>query len=133
MHLHLKILGVLLVGLALLHIVFPRYFRWKTTTSSLEQVTREILYVHTFFIALTVLLMGLLCLSSTQLLLTTPLGHRICLGLAVFWTLRLLFQFFGYSAQLWKGKRFETLVHIAFSGLWLYLSTVFWLAAMSQP
>jgi hypothetical protein len=132
MHLHLKIIGVLLVGLALLHVVFPRYFRWKATTTSLERVTREILYVHTFFIALTVLLMGLLCLSSAQLLLTTPLGHRICLGLALFWTIRLLFQFFGYSAELWRGKRFETMTHIAFSGLWLYLSTVFWIAVITN-
>lgn len=132
MQLHLNLIGALLVALALLHVVFPRYFRWKTTTTSLERVTREILYVHTFFIALTVLLMGLLCLSSAELLLNTPLGQRICMGLAVFWTLRLFFQFFGYSAELWKGKRFETIVHIAFSFLWLYLSTIFWLAAMGR-
>lgn len=132
MLLHLKIIGLLLVALALLHVIFPRYFRWKTTTTSLERVTREILYVHTFFIAFTVLLMGLLCLSSAELLVTTKLGHRICLGLATFWTIRLFFQFFGYSAELWKGKRFETIVHIAFSGLWLYLSTIFWLAALAK-
>jgi len=129
MRLHLTVIGLLLVVLALLHVVFPRYFRWKTTTTSLERVTREILYVHTFFIAFTVLLMGLLCLSSGELLLNTTLGKRVCLGLAVFWTIRLFFQFFGYSAELWRGKRFETIVHIAFSGLWLYLSTIFWLAA----
>ncbi len=122
--------GGLLVALALLHVAFPRYFRWKETTASLEPVTREILYVHTFFIAFIVLLMGVLCLSSTQLLLTTELGHRICLGLAVFWTTRLFFQFFGYSSKLWKGKRFETIVHIVFSGLWLYLSAIFWLAGL---
>lgn len=130
MLLHLKIIGILLVALALLHVVFPRYFRWKATTTSLERVTREILYVHTFFIAFTVLLMGLLCLSSAELLLSTTLGSRICLGLAAFWTIRLFFQFFGYSAELWKGKRFETIVHIAFSCLWLYLSVVFWAAAI---
>jgi len=129
MLLHLNIIGALLIGLALLHTIFPRYFRWQTTTAALERVTREILYVHTFFIALTVLLMGLLCLCSGELLLTTPLGQRICLGLAILWSIRLLFQFFGYSAELWRGKRFETIVHIAFSLLWLYLSAVFWLAA----
>ena len=101
MLLHLNIIGALLIGLALLHTIFPRYFRWQTTTAALERVTREILYVHTFFIALTVLLMGLLCLCSGELLLTTPLGQRICLGLAIFWSIRLLFQFFGYSAELW--------------------------------
>lgn len=130
MQLNLQMAGGLLVALALLHVAFPRYFRWKETTASLEPVTREILYVHTFFIAFIVLLMGVLCLSSTQLLLTTELGHRICLGLAVFWTTRLFFQFFGYSSKLWKGKRFETIVHIVFSGLWLYLSAIFWLAGL---
>ena len=128
MQFHLNIVGLLLVALALLHIVFPRYFRWKETTASLEPVTREILYVHTFFIALTVLLMGLVCLTSSELLLTTPLGQRICFGLATFWTIRLFFQFFGYSKELWKGKTFETIMHIAFSFLWLYLSAVFWCA-----
>lgn len=130
MHLHLNLIGILLVTLALIHVIFPRYFRWKTTTASLERVTREILYVHTFFIAFTVLLMGLLCLSSAELLLNTELGRRICLGLAVFWTIRLLFQFFGYSAELWKGKGFETCVHIGFSCLWIYLSAVFWMATI---
>lgn len=130
MQLHLNITGGLLITLALLHVVFPSYFRWKETTISLEPVTREILYVHTFFIAFTVLLMGVLCLSSARLLLTTPLGGRICLGLALFWTIRLLFQFFGYSSELRKGKRLETTVHIIFSGLWLYISAVFWIAAI---
>jgi hypothetical protein len=125
---HLNIAGVLLIALALLHVVFPRYFRWKETTVSLEPVTRQILYVHTFFIALTVLLMGLLCLSSAKLLIDSALGSRICLGLAIFWSVRLFFQFFGYSPDLWRGKIFETTVHIVFSFLWLYLSAVFWVA-----
>ena len=132
METHLTIVGLLLIALALLHVVFPRYFRWKETTVSLEPVTREILYVHTFFIALTVLLMGLLCLSSANLLIDSVLGARICLGLAVFWTVRLFFQFFGYSAELWRGKTFETIVHIAFSFLWLYLSAVFWVATFTS-
>lgn len=132
METHLKIVGILLIALALLHAIFPRYFRWKETTASLEPVTREILHVHTFFIALTVLLMGLLCVSSTSLLLNSPLGARLCLGLATFWSIRLLFQFFGYSADLWRGKTFETWVHITFSFLWVYLSTVFWIAAFAS-
>lgn len=132
METHLNIVGMLLIALALLHVIFPRYFRWKKTTASLEPVTREILYVHTFFIALTVLLMGLLCVSSADLLLNSPLGTRVCLGLATFWSIRLLFQFFGYSADLWRGKTFETCVHIGFSFLWVYLSTVFWIAAFTS-
>lgn len=131
MQFHLTIIGILLIALALLHSIFPHYFRWKTTTQSLELVTREVLYVHTFFIALTVFMMGLLCLSSSELLLTTELGKRICSGMAAFWSIRLIFQFFVYSPELWKGKTFETIVHICFSCLWLYISAVFWKVTVS--
>jgi hypothetical protein len=73
-----------------------------------------------------VFLMGLLCLSSADELIETSLGKKIALGLGVFWSIRLFIQFFGYSADLWKGKAFETIVHILFSLLWAYLSLVFW-------
>ena len=81
--------------------------------------------VHTFFIALTVLLMGLLCLTLTNELIETKLGKAVSLGFGIFWTARLWIQFFGYSSKLWKGKTFETTIHILFSLLWTYLSLVF--------
>lgn len=124
---HLEITGVLLIALALLHVIFPRYFKWKEELKGVSLVTRQILHIHTFFIGLTVFLMGLLCVSSACDLTSTALGHRMSLGLLVFWFVRLLIQFFGYSPELWKGKKFETFVHISFSLLWLYLVIVFFL------
>lgn len=69
--------------------------------------------------------MGLLCLTSGYDLTHTALGHRICLGLGVFWGIRLFFQFFVYDAQLWRGKTLETIIHILFSGMWMYFTFVF--------
>jgi hypothetical protein len=125
MQLHLKITGILLVVLALLHIFFPKYFKWKAELSLVSVINRQMMYVHTLFIALTVALIGLLCLSSSAELVTTNLGKKISLGLGVFWFTRLLIQFFGYSPVLWKGKVFETTVHITFAVLWAYLSGIF--------
>jgi len=125
MELHLKITGVLLVLLALLHIIFPTYFKWKTEFSIVSDINRQMMYVHAFFIALSIFLMGLLCLTSPSELTTTDLGRRISLGLGIFWMTRLFIQFFGYSSVLWKGKTFETTVHVLFSVLWIYLSGVF--------
>ncbi len=88
------------------------------------------MYVHTFFVALVVFLMGVLCVSSAELLVSSELGHRISLGLGVFWGLRLFFQFFVYSKELWKGKRFESVVHIGFSLLWVYFTVVFWIVGL---
>lgn len=127
MEIHFKIIGILLIALALVHIIFPKYFNWDEELKSLSLINRQMMTVHTFFIALTVLLMGLLCLTSSAELIETNLGKKISFGLGIFWTIRLVIQFFGYSTDLWKGKKFETSMHIIFSLLWIYLSSVFWM------
>lgn len=125
MEIHFKIIGVFLMGLALVHAIFPRYFQWEKELPLLSLINRQMMQVHTFFIALVVMLMGVLCFSSATELIHTPLGKRISLGLGIFWFIRLLLQFFGYSSALWKGKVFETTVHIFFSLFWTYLTFVF--------
>lgn len=125
MELQLKIIGILLIGLALLHIGFPKYFKWATELQPLSLLTRQMMQVHTFFIALVVFLMGLLCLTSAAALVHTPLGQRLSIGIGLFWGIRLFVQFFVYSPLLWKGKMFETTVHIIFSLLWAYLTFIF--------
>ena len=131
MEIHLKIIGILLILLALIHFVFPKRFNWKQELSSLSLINRQLMYVHSFFIAFVIFLMGLLCFTSANDLLSTNFGKRILLGLAIFWAVRLLVQFFGYSSKLWKGRSFETTIHIAFSLFWIYLVTVFTLAYLA--
>jgi len=133
MEVHLKLIGGLLLVLALLHGVFPRYFKWNQELSVLSVLTRQIFQVHTFFIALVVFLMGALCLTSSEELVSTSLGRKICLGLGVFWSLRLLFQLFVYSSALWRGKMKETVIHVLFTLTWLYLSGVFILVGRNEP
>jgi hypothetical protein len=121
----LKLIGVLLIALGLVHAGFPRYFNWKTDLAGLSLINRQMMYVHTFFIAVTVFLMGVLCLTCSVEITSTSLGRKVSLGLSIFWIARLLAQFFGYSPELWRGKRFETAVHVGMAILWLYLSAVF--------
>ncbi len=125
MEVHLKIIGSLFVILSLLHIGFPKYFGWKEQLKSLSIINRQMMQVHTFFVAFAVFLIGILCLRYSSELITTPFGNDIALGLGIFWTIRLLIQFFGYSYKLWKGKPFETTIHILFSLLWIYVSIIF--------
>lgn len=131
MELHFKLIGVLLMILGMSHFFFPRYFGWKQNLISLSMINRQMFYVHSFFIAFFVFLMGLLCLTSGSELISTSLGKKICLGLGIFWLARLLIQFFGYSSKLWKGKRFETAMHVLFSIFWTYLSAVFFIGYLS--
>lgn len=122
---HIFFSGIMLVTLSLVHIIFPFYFKWKIELNMLSLINRQMMTIHTFFIALVVFLMGLLCITSSTELVETALGKKISLGLGVFWTIRLYVQFFGYSTNLWKGKQFETIIHILFCILWCYLSFVF--------
>ncbi len=125
MEIHLNVIGILLIILACVHVIFPKYFNWAKETSTMSLINRQMLYVHTFFIALTVFLMGLLCVTSATEIVTTPLGRKIALGLGVFWIIRLFIQLFGYSSKLWRGKGFETFVHILFTVFWGYMGIVF--------
>lgn len=115
------------MSLALMHLIFPKYFNWKEELQSLSLINKQLMIVHTFFIALGVFLMGLLCLTSTTELIETELGKTISFGFGFFWSIRLIIQFWGYSSKLWKGKSFETIIHVVFSGLWMYLSAIFWI------
>jgi len=127
MELHLKLIGMLLIMLACSHIAFPKYFKWAKELDSLSLINRQLMYIHTFFVALILMLMGLLCFTSAKDLIETGLGKRISFGLSVFWFIRVLIQFFGYSSALWKGKEFETVIHILFSILWCYLTIIFFM------
>ena len=127
---HLRIVGALLMIVALLHSIFPRYFKWKEELARVSLINRQMMYVHSLFLALGVFGMGALCVLSSSELVNTGLGKRVCLGLGVFWVLRLFVQFVGYSSKNWRGKRFETAVHVGMVGLWGYVSGVFlWCAA----
>jgi hypothetical protein len=96
MKLQLNIIGVLLLLLSGIHMFFPGYFHWKEDLKSLSLINRQMMQVHAFFIAL-----------------------------VVFWGIRLFFQLFVYSPELWKGKRRETVIHILFTCLWIYFSLLF--------
>jgi len=127
MYIHLKIIGVLLIVLAFLHIGFSKYFNWKEELSILSLINQQMMKVHTFFIAFVVFLIGVLCFTSTKEIIETNLGRKIAFGLSLFWFVRLVFQFFVYSPMLWKGKIFETIMHVLFTLFWVYLSTVFFI------
>lgn len=130
MLIHIKIIGYILIGLSLIHIGFPRYFNWKEQLEKLSLINRQMMKVHTFFIALVVLLMGLLCILRANDLMNTKLGNTVCLGMALFWLIRLYFQLFFYSPKLWRGRRFETAIHIGFSFCWTYFSCIFTLVSI---
>lgn len=131
--LNLRIAGALLIGLAVAHIHIGERFRWREESGRLSPFNRQVLLVHAFFIALTVGLMGALALIWPRALVApSPLGFPVTAGLTVFWAIRLCFQLFVYEPALWRGKRFETAIHVAATAFWLYLTVLFAFCARLQ-
>ena len=132
-NLHLKIVGILLLFLAFAHVLFPRRFGWKEDFAKVSLLNRQIFYVHCFFIVLMLAMIGFLTLFYTSLLLRRDELARIVLaGLALFWAARLFIQIFVYDSKLWRGHRFNTLMHVLFTGMWSYYVAVFGAALYVQ-
>lgn len=129
----LQTVGVFQIVLALTHFTFARRFDWRTETSRLSLLNRQIFYVHTFFICVVLTLFGLLNLVCTAELLTpSALAKFVLAGITIFWVLRWLIQFFVYDRRLWKGNRFNTSMHVVFASLWTYFAGVYGLALWHQ-
>jgi hypothetical protein len=125
----LRLAGVFLLGLFVLNFFVPARFKWADELPRLSLINRRIFQVHAMFIALILLLSGLLLVVLPhELLAPTPLARAVLGGLAIFWALRLWMQWFMYDRALWLGKRFETAMHFLFSGLWVFLTATFTVA-----
>ncbi|HEV8042414.1 MAG TPA: hypothetical protein VGP62_26290 [Bryobacteraceae bacterium] len=125
-YLHLKVVGALLVTLALANTQLARYFKWKNELAHVSLLTRQIFQVHGFFIVLVVGMMGACSLFYTDALLASGALSRIVLaGLVVFWISRLAIQFFVYDPAIWRGRRFYTIMHVVFSILWIYVALTY--------
>jgi len=129
----LRIAGAGLIALAALHIPISRHLNWREDVARLTPVNASIFHVHTFFICLVLVLMGLPCLVDPHIFLERSLaGAWASWSIASFWTARLYCQWFIYPAALWRGKRMETCVHWFFTFVWLALASLFGLCAAVQ-
>ena len=123
---HLRFIGVLLAALAVVNLFVPGRFRWREEMARLSLVNRQIFQAHTVFIVLTVAMFSALLLTSAETLLEpTRLSRVVLAGLTIFWGVRMLMQWFFYSPAIWRGHRFNTVMHAVFSIAWVYMTATF--------
>jgi len=129
---HVQTVGILLLMLGMAHVFFARYFGWEKELASVSLLTRRIFFVHTFFMALLLILLGVCSLFYTDALLEpTPLSRVALTGLVAFWLCRLLVQLFVYDSAIWRSRRFYTVMHAAFSLMWIYVVITYSVALRS--
>jgi hypothetical protein len=123
---NVRVVGVFMAILVVVNLFVPGRLHWREEMARLSLVNRQIFEVHSIFIVLTLALVSALLLTSGDTLLQrTRLSRAVLIGLTVFWALRMLMQWFYYSPDVWRGDRFNTVVHYVFSGAWVYVTTTF--------
>jgi hypothetical protein len=129
----LRLAGAGLLALAAVHIPIGRHLQWRTDAARMAPVNTSIFHVHTLFICLMLVLMGLPCLLDPQVLLEkSRAGAWLAWSFASFWAVRLYCQWYVYPRELWRGKRLETSVHVWFTLVWLSLTTLFAICGARQ-
>lgn len=130
--LNLTIAGVLMLGLAAMHVALPGFLGWYRELVLLSPVSREVSYVHCFFIGLTCLLWGLLALLGSRALLEPGTVNRLVLsGAVAFWASRLVIQVLVFNRHARRSACWLVL-SVAGTGLWVYLTAVFTWALVAQ-
>ena len=126
---HIQIVGALLFSLGIAHSFFSRYFGWEKELVSLSVLTRRIFWVHCFFIALILAMLGVCSVFYTAALLEpTPLSRVLLVGIVAFWLCRLAIQFLVYDSAVRRGRPFYTFMNVVFSLFWVYVVITYSLA-----
>lgn len=122
--LNLTVAGVLLVSLGVLHIALPAVLGWHRELAAASPLTREVSYVHCFFIGLSCVLWGLLPLTAGRLLLQPgPVTRLVLTGAVAFWASRLAIQLAVFNRHARQSAAWLVL-SIAGTVIWLYLTSI---------
>ena len=117
----LHIAGAGQIGLALAHAAFPKRLNWHEDTSKMSPVNRQIFWVHTYFVVLTVGLLGGLSLCCADALLApsrfnTPGFRRLYYLLGLSALLPALRLQAGIMARQILGNRRSHFLHVFVGG-----------------
>lgn len=122
----LRVAGAGLILLALAHIPMARQLGWRGDAARMSPQNESIFHVHTFFVCVMLCVMGVRALFAPQIFVEpTTAAAWLSWTYAVVWALRLYVQWFVFPQALWRGKRFETAMHVLFTVVWTALTALF--------
>jgi membrane protein YdbS with pleckstrin-like domain len=122
----LRVAGLGIIALALAHIQMSRVLRWREEAALMSPASESVFHVHTLFVCAILVMIGLPALIAPQIFLErSDAGAWLTWTCSAFWLLRLLVQWFVFPSALWRGKPFETRMHILFTMVWAGLTALF--------
>lgn len=130
----LKLAALCQIGIAVLSLFLARLLDWNADIARIPLLIREVFQIHGWFIALTLIIFGLLTWRPA---VEIAGGQREFLrwfagSIALFWVLRAIMQWTHYSREHWRGQAGRTVIHwLLFLGYGTW-SAVCALAAMER-
>ena len=129
----LRIAGAGMILLAIAHIPMSRTLQWREEAARMSLSTASVFHVHTLFVCVVLVMMGLPALISPQIFTERTLpGSWLAWSFSVFWALRLFAQWFVFPSSLWRGKRLEMRMHMIFTLVWIGLIALFVVCGLVQ-
>ena len=105
--------------------------RWRPALSQLPLLPRQVFYVHSLFISVTLGIFAVLTwrFADSMAAGEGALATWLAGGIGAFWGLRALVQVAYYSPRHWLRKPRETAAHIALLLAYGGMSVIYFLAA----
>ena len=123
--------GLLHFGILLASSMVPKVLNWKMSLDGLDDLSRQLVWVHGVFIVLVIIGFGLISvLLASELTSGTPLARGICLFIAIFWGARLVVQFFVFDAKQYLKTTFLKVGYHGLTVVFIFHTAVYLLAAV---
>jgi hypothetical protein len=113
LELGLRIVAVAQIALAALSLCLPRILKWQPDIDRMPPLVREVFEIHSWFIALTLVIWGVLTWHFAPDFALAPyeLARWLCAMIGVFWGVRSVLQWTHYSSSHWRGNPQRTVIH----------------------
>jgi len=129
--LFIEVAGVLQLITAAANFFLPAKLHYRENLAKVSPIIRQIFTIHSIYIVLVLVGLGLICLLfSNELAGATPLGRFLCGFLAIFWGSRIVLQIFYYDKAV---KKEHPLGALFFGAVFLYLAVIFTAATFLGP
>jgi hypothetical protein len=110
----LRLAAAMQLGVGFLNLFLVRMMRWRQELTQLPLLIREVFYVHSWFITITLSLFAVMTwrFSSEMAAGTNEVCRWLATGMGLFWAFRSVLQITFYSSSHWRGQIGRTIIHV---------------------
>jgi hypothetical protein len=122
----LQIAGLSMICLAAIHPLLAKLFNWSTDLGKLTQINRQIFIVHTIFLVIGILMLGIVCVFySGALIAKSTLALVANASFTMCWLSRLICQFFIFTRDMTGNVKLDNVLWFTSTLLWIYYTGLF--------